>query len=332
MKRIISFVFAIGVLCSVVISTSALSGGKKYPQNTHNLLSQYNDIDKLFISIEIDTGVKAMSRQEYMWYHGIDLSRYDSDKEYRNEINDLYLKYRNEIANEKLSIMENFFYNEFGAPEGSITGSGGYLGCIGAQLSVSEIKRLESFDKVMGITISTPGNEMLFHGRVEEFTTEMYNEEYLNNTTSELVPVEYYGLDELYALFRGGQKESDEKSEEIIEDFLIIGSPYTHSKDNPTGLFVTTESGVVYTLIEAYDLKVLHMDRLAIRLPYAYIIGDADYDLDITIMDATMIQRLLAGIDEYKDVVCVSRPEDKDRDGNVTIMDATAVQCEIAGR
>ncbi len=124
---------------------------------------------------------------------------------------------------------------------------------------------------------------------------------------------------------------SDEKNEIIIDDFLIIGSPYTHSADNPTGLFATSESGVIRTVEELYEMKILHIDRLAMRLPYVYVIGDADYDLSITIMDATMIQRLLVGIDEYKDVVCVSRPEDKDRDGNVTIMDATAVQREIAG-
>ena len=119
--------------------------------------------------------------------------------------------------------------------------------------------------------------------------------------------------------------------ESFLTDFLIIGSEYTHSDDNPTGFFAVTESGVIRTLKEGFELNVLHIDTVATELPYVYVIGDADYDLELTIKDATMIQKILAGLEEYKSVVCVSRPEDKDRDGRVTIKDATAIQKHIAG-
>lgn len=332
MKRIISFMLIVAFVCSVaLVPTSALTGGRKYPQRTHEYLAGYNDTRKFSVTVEIYTGVKTMERWEYMWRNGHDLVRYENDQQYGYDVMYEYMDYRTEIENQKLEIMKDFFYNKFGAPEDSFLGYSGYLGAFGAYLTAPEIKRLEAYDEVLGVSISTPGPDAPFHAQPEKFSREIYNEEYLKNTTDELVDIDYYGIDELYALFRGGQKESDEKSELIIDDFLIIGSPYTHSEDNPTGLFVTTESGVLRTLREAYDLKVLHMDLLAMELPYVYAIGDADYDFSITIMDATAIQSLLAGIDEYKDVVCVTRPEDKDRDGFVTIMDATAVQSEIAG-
>lgn len=90
----------------------------------------------------------------------------------------------------------------------------------GAIIPVSKIKRLESFDKILGVSIYTGGVDTLFYVKPEEFVTEMYNEEYLSNTSDELVGVEYYGMDGLYALFRGGQKESNEKSEIIIDGFF----------------------------------------------------------------------------------------------------------------
>lgn len=332
MKRIISFILVIVMLCScAVVSTSALTGDKKFSKNTYEILSEYDDTSVLSVSIEVDTEIKFMESWEFYWRNEIDASRFEDDRNYALDAAEKYGQYMIETEKQKVVVMNGFYFNEFKPIQESYASFNGQVGIIGAFLPVSEIKRLESFDKVLGVSINTGGVDTLFHGKPEEFATEIYNEEYLINTTEELVDVEYYGLDGMYALFRGGQIVSDEKSEIIIEDFLIIGSLYTHSEDNPTGLFAITESGVVRTVEELYDMNVLHMDRLAMRLPYVYLIGDADYDLSITIMDATAIQRVLAGIDEYKDVVCVSRPEDKDRDGNVTIMDATAVQREIAG-
>ena len=62
-------------------------------------------------------------------------------------------------------------------------------------------------------------------------------------------------------------------------------------------------------------------------------IGDADYDYQITINDATRIQRYLAGFqrpdqwytDELYEAIC-----DADGDGRVTILDATCIQRHLA--
>ena len=63
------------------------------------------------------------------------------------------------------------------------------------------------------------------------------------------------------------------------------------------------------------------------------MIGDLDFDYDVTIHDATLIQRRLAGFtvvdrwytDELVDALC-----DADGDGEPTILDATAIQRKLA--
>jgi len=329
MKKILSMVLVI-VIFAFAGSLSAFAQTRKFPQMVHDELAKYEDTDTLYVTIEVYTGIKVMDRWEYFWREGIDMSRFETNKDYKDKAYDEFFEYLYVVESQNIEILKDFYYNEFGAPKDDRPFNG-LVGAIGAKLTVSDIKRLESFDKVLGVTIYKPGYDVLFDNDPQGFATEIYNTEYLGNTADEAVPVEVYGLDNLYALFRGGQVKSYEYSEEIIDDLFIFGSEYTHSDDNPTGLFAVTESGVIRTLKEGFDLNVLHIDRVAMELPYLYMIGDANYDHEINVRDATMIQKLVAGLEEYRDVVCVSRPEDKDRDGRVTVKDATAVQKYIAG-
>ena len=60
-----------------------------------------------------------------------------------------------------------------------------------------------------------------------------------------------------------------------------------------------------------------------------YFIGDADADGSVTILDATRIQRLLAGLAEAD--VLENYLSDVDGDKNATILDATCIQRRLAG-
>ena len=60
----------------------------------------------------------------------------------------------------------------------------------------------------------------------------------------------------------------------------------------------------------------------------ASLIGDADGDGDVTILDATRIQRWLA--DLVGDNMINKANADADRDGEVTILDATRIQRFLA--
>lgn len=57
--------------------------------------------------------------------------------------------------------------------------------------------------------------------------------------------------------------------------------------------------------------------------------GDYDGDGEITIMDATRAQRIIAELDERPDDTFLTGV-DADRDGELTIMDATRIQRVIA--
>ena len=58
------------------------------------------------------------------------------------------------------------------------------------------------------------------------------------------------------------------------------------------------------------------------------ILGDADNDGEVTIIDATCIQRTLAGLPV---TAYVEKASDADLDGEVTILDATAIQRWLVG-
>lgn len=57
-------------------------------------------------------------------------------------------------------------------------------------------------------------------------------------------------------------------------------------------------------------------------------LGDADNDGEVTIIDATAIQRTIAGLDQYP---FVEQQADVDTDHSVTVVDATYIQRYLAG-
>ena len=68
---------------------------------------------------------------------------------------------------------------------------------------------------------------------------------------------------------------------------------------------------------------------------YVYInlgvlIGDADNDNELTIIDATMIQRNVAQICSYKEKYWMDDYCDLDKDHDITVMDATIIQRKLA--
>lgn len=60
-----------------------------------------------------------------------------------------------------------------------------------------------------------------------------------------------------------------------------------------------------------------------------FSLGDADGDGDLTVLDATRIQCVTAGLEDDSTINRVAA--DVDRDGEVTVMDATRIQRTIAG-
>lgn len=69
------------------------------------------------------------------------------------------------------------------------------------------------------------------------------------------------------------------------------------------------------------------LEETMVKLGIAYPIGDADYDRELTIYDATIIQRYLAGLNNQKidEFLCYV-----DDDDEISILDATVIQCYLA--
>lgn len=110
-------------------------------------------------------------------------------------------------------------------------------------------------------------------------------------------------------------------------------------------VYVPSENKI-YTLNEAFDAKLENIDYtftqyLLVNKPYCTnIIVDADKDRKLTVLDATAIQRKLAGLATLMDNIASEHNasyserlyslSDVDRDGELSILDATAIQMKLA--
>jgi|GEM_PF-2379042 len=80
-----------------------------------------------------------------------------------------------------------------------------------------------------------------------------------------------------------------------------------------------------HTLTLTFDDGVL---TLKLKIVETYIIGDADGDGQVTVADATLMQRVIADFEQLSEVR--ERTADVDGDGKVTILDVTCVQKYLA--
>ena len=131
----------------------------------------------------------------------------------------------------------------------------------------------------------------------------------------------------------------------IFGDYYIQNNNYLYPYSLGYYVYVPSKSKF-YTLEEAWkaDFECIENTFTEYLLVegIANYIGDADGDNNLTVLDATYIQRTLAGLctfNSYDDMTSkknVSDTEpllyvsDIDRDGNRTIMDATAIQMKLA--
>ena len=103
----------------------------------------------------------------------------------------------------------------------------------------------------------------------------------------------------------------------------------------PQGTYVDEVSGSTWTVTAAKMTGHIGSSGVAVFYDPDYqdrqgvLVGDADLSGEVTILDATAIQRSLAGLEQLSDEAVTAA--DADRDGELAILDATAIQRWLAG-
>lgn len=119
-----------------------------------------------------------------------------------------------------------------------------------------------------------------------------------------------------------------------IGDYLLTcDSIIGDEGENCVGIYVADKKGDVIFLKEAVENGLLDIADYVKLLPDCYLIGDADMDNELTIKDATAIQKYIAKTDGEHILVPDSGfwAVDMNGDIEINVKDATAIQKYIAG-
>ena len=113
---------------------------------------------------------------------------------------------------------------------------------------------------------------------------------------------------------------------------VIVNAEPGYYFSDPELLELTFRCTYSYTVAQAHFMAEGQADSLCIRAtvkpdPMEYYVGDVDDDGEVTILDATLIQRKLAS---YTTPVFIDEAADADTDGEITIIDVTAIQRSLA--
>ncbi|MBQ2971119.1 MAG: dockerin type I repeat-containing protein [Ruminococcus sp.] len=98
-----------------------------------------------------------------------------------------------------------------------------------------------------------------------------------------------------------------------------------------TAMFVRKD-GKIYTLKEAWDSGVINDLSPAVgfsKYTRIYEVGDVDLDYQVSVLDATLIQRRVAQLGSLSDIQ-VYETADVDDDNEISVLDATSVQMKLS--
>ncbi|MBQ7999959.1 MAG: hypothetical protein IJ298_01915 [Ruminococcus sp.] len=128
---------------------------------------------------------------------------------------------------------------------------------------------------------------------------------------------------------------------DILGDYVLRESsgsiPYPYGKC----IYVPTEDKI-YSIPEAYEMNLEGIEKIFTEAGVGELIGDVDKDRELSIKDATHIQKCLAGLTEFDrydmtdefvwaEGTALCAISDFNRDGERNIKDATAIQKCLAG-
>ncbi len=233
-------------------------------------------------------------------------------------------------------IFENIDYEEINI----------YQNIIIVRVKVKDVYSIVNHDIVSSVDYFENGiveNEAIEYGYIEQFFEHYPNSEQAF-ASNELLYDEIGELDvdvddaiDYVIIFAHYAIAPDAMDSGVIGDRLIITPQlYAPFRFGYALYDVENDEFVPFseTIVDDYPFLPEYMDMYKIGTPF----GDADCDQQLTIMDATKIQRILAQLDDYLRVnneihyyeledIC-----DVNRDGSLDIIDATVIQLKLADK
>lgn len=317
MKKILAIILSmVMVLSSAVIITSAQDVNKIVPS-----------LQKILENKESEEFVDVYIRTTSYYPNATEMPSWPDISAARDELKEYYDNwYKTEIAP---VVFEGVEYKEIFIGSGMIIVS----------VKAGDIEKIASYDIIKDI-------DYFENGELENESAGVFEEAYRNYYSAS----EYF-YNELYYHFN----EKQELDWVLVNAYLYLSSPLGIKMDIGNIVLYSEEiysdfryKYGVYDVVEGkfYDLFDLRSEpekfdellEVLAELKIGRLIGDLDGDGDISILDATAIQRCLAGLDDYPsdeyysvyDTDDCGRMSDFDRDGDVSILDVTAIQRKLA--
>lgn len=332
MKKILAFAMALLMMLSVFggLVASAAEYSEKFDSSLIDAIENATE-DELIPVMMSTKGkpVDCMDLSEYIKYKGFDeetLSREEKaalTKEYN-------LVYYPEVMLRAGVQYTEIFDEVFGGATPDETYFGISISYISLMTTKDKILLLAEYDMITGIEYAGPNADKT--PEEKQFLIDYANSHGLDaQKFCAMNTVSIYGEASGYTLFFiSSGAENCEMCEQYIEDvFLIRG--FNRGEKNPTGVLTLDKDGNYSTLDKEVEKGTLDIYEAQKILPFAYLMGDVDFDGALTVKDATRVQKQIAKIEVPKTSYVEEYLQDANRDGEFNIKDATYIQSKVAG-
>ncbi|MBQ2971050.1 MAG: hypothetical protein IJE16_00695 [Ruminococcus sp.] len=253
-------------------------------------------------------------------------------------------------SNYHIGFVDRYQYSAHESVYSSTTGRCDYFIAVDEVLFVYDTLKLfntELLSKLSFVTLDTEfpvyvkGEENLYEDRF----LEVYDDEYVSFGSSHYYEELYYHYDSNneidWALIEQCSYNNPPWNYHTIYKDRILMYGDFHPFRFRYGVYDVKKD--MFVDIFGWDFSFSEYDELEKvfdSLEVGYPIGDADFDAELTVLDATLIQRALAGLCDFhaEDEIIASSwlvgsldyMSDFNRDGERSVLDATAIQMKLA--
>ncbi|MGN0452474.1 MAG: hypothetical protein ACI4GZ_01600 [Ruminococcus sp.] len=332
MKKILAFTMALLMTLSVfgIMGASAVEYSDKFGSSLIKAIENATE-DELIPVMMFTKGepVDHMNLSEYIKYKGFDeetISR-EEEKDLSKEYNEVYYP---EVRRQAGVQYTEIFDEVFGGATPDETSFGIYTPYIGLMTAKDKILLLAGYDMITDIEYVGPDADKT--PEEKQFLIDYADSHGLDaQKFCAMNMVTIYGEASGYTLFFiSTGAENCLMCEQYIEDVLLIRG-FNRGEKNPTGVLTLDKDGNYSTLNKEVEKGTLNIYEAQKVLPFAYLMGDVDFDSVLTVKDATRIQKQIANMEVPVTSYVEEYLKDANRDGEFNIRDTTYLQEKVAG-